>query len=101
VNLEEPLRRWSGGVDSEDYFLDIEVRPDRRWHWRDEDEFAQAQADGLMPAELAARVRRAGQRAAAAVDAWDSPFRDDWENWRPDPSWPVPALPDDWDRPGV
>lgn len=101
VNLEEPLRRWSGGVDSEDHFLDIEVRPDRRWHWRDEDEFAQAQADGLMSADLAARVRVAGQRAAAAIRSWDSPFRDGWEDWRPDPSWPVPALPADWDRPGV
>jgi hypothetical protein len=99
VNLEEPLRRWPGGVDSEDHFLDISVRPDRSWQWRDEDEFEQAQADGLMPAGLAARVRRAGERAARLVTAWGSPFRDGWPEWRPDPAWPVPGLPDDWDRP--
>ncbi len=60
VNLEEPLTRWEGGVDSEDHFLDISVHPDRTWHWRDEDEFAQAQRDRLMDTRLAERVRKAG-----------------------------------------
>lgn len=101
VNLEEPLRRWSGGVDSEDYFLDISVRSDGAWHWRDEDEFAQAQADGLMPADLAADVLAAGQRAVRLIDTWGSPFRDRWQDWRPDPAWPVPRLPADWDRPAT
>lgn len=101
VNLEEPLRRWSDGVDSEDHFLDISVYPDHSRHWRDEDEFAQAQTDGLMPADLAARVRKAGQRAVGVIDAWGPPFRDGWEDWRPDPSWPVPELPADWDRPAA
>jgi hypothetical protein len=99
VNLEEPRRRWSGGVDSEDHFLDISVRPDRTWRWLDEDEFAQAQVDGLITAESAADVRRAGERAAGVIRAWGPPFRDRWQDWRPDPRWPVPALPADWDRP--
>ena len=100
VNLEEPLRRWSGGVDSVDHFLDIAVRQDRSWHWLDEDEFAQAQADGLMPAALAERVRRHGARAVEAIEAWGPPFRDRWQDWRPDPQWPVPELPDGWALPG-
>ncbi|WP_121748986.1 DUF402 domain-containing protein [Streptomyces sp. E2N166] len=98
VNLEEPLTRWEGGVDSEDHFLDISVHPDRTWHWRDEDEFAQAQRDRLMDARLAERVRKAGRAAVAEIRAWGSPFADGWEHWRPDPSWPVPSLPGDWDR---
>jgi hypothetical protein len=98
VNLERPLRRWSGGVDSVDHFLDIAVRQDRAWRWLDEDEFAQAQTDGLMPPALAAQVRRDGRRAVEAVRAWGPPFRDPWPDWRPDPSWPVPALPADWAR---
>nr|WSX77079.1 DUF402 domain-containing protein [Streptomyces sp. NBC_00899] len=99
VNLEEPLRRWSGGVDSEDHFLDISVHEDRSWRWLDEDEFAQAQADGLMTAALAARVRQAGWRAVRMIEAWGPPFSDRWQDWRPDPRWPVPGLPADWDRP--
>jgi hypothetical protein len=98
VNLEEPLARWAGGVDSEDHFLDLSVHPDRSWHWRDEDEFAQAQRDGLMSPALAARVRRAGRAAVESVRAWEPPFSEGWQNWRPDPSWQVPSLPTDWDR---
>ncbi|TVL93915.1 DUF402 domain-containing protein [Streptomyces sp. SAJ15] len=98
VNLEEPRHRWSGGVDSEDHFLDIAVYPDRSWEWKDEDEFAQAQRAGLMAAEQAARVRAAGRAAVELISSWGAPFQEGWEDWRPDPSWTVPALPADWDR---
>ncbi|MCX4864779.1 DUF402 domain-containing protein [Streptomyces sp. NBC_00257] len=98
VNLEEPHTRWQGGVDSEDHFLDISVYPDRSWVWRDEDEFAMAQRAGLMAPETARRVREAGRAAVGLIEEWGAPFRDGWENWRPDPQWRVPALPDDWDR---
>ncbi|MFF8815219.1 cytidylyl-2-hydroxypropylphosphonate hydrolase [Streptomyces pactum] len=101
VNLEEPLRRWSGGVDSEDHFLDIAVYRDRTWEWKDEDEFAQAQRAGLMTPEQAERVRAAGDAAVELISAWRTPFPDGWEHWRPDPSWTVPPLPADWDRMSV
>ncbi|MFD4606542.1 MULTISPECIES: DUF402 domain-containing protein [unclassified Streptomyces] len=98
VNLEEPLVRWVGGVDSEDHFLDISVHPDRSWHWLDEDEFAQAQQDGLVDAELAERIRASGREAVETIRAWRPPFSESWQQWRPDPAWEVPSLPDDWDR---
>jgi hypothetical protein len=98
VNLEEPRLRWSGGVDSEDHVLDIAVYPDRTWEWKDEDEFAAAREAGLIDAAKAARIRAAGQAALREVERWGWPFRDGWEDWRPDPSWSAPALPADWDR---
>ncbi|MFI6459255.1 DUF402 domain-containing protein [Streptomyces sp. NPDC050528] len=98
VNLEEPQLRWDGGVDSVDHFLDISVHPDRSWRWLDEDEFTQAQRDGLMDPQLAERVREAGWSAVETIRAWGSPFADRWQHWRPDPSWAVPSLPEDWDR---
>ncbi|MFI9205346.1 DUF402 domain-containing protein [Streptomyces sp. NPDC053048] len=98
VNLEEPLARWAGGVDSEDHFLDIAVYPDRSWEWKDEDEFAQAQRAGLMTADRAERVRAAGGAAVELIESWGAPFTAGWEGWRPDPAWQVPALPGDWDR---
>ncbi|MEU2155045.1 DUF402 domain-containing protein [Streptomyces sp. NPDC019396] len=98
VNLEEPRTRWAGGVDSEDHFLDIAVRPDRSWCWLDEDEFAQAQQAGLMDARQALRVRAAGQSAVEVIRSWGPPFSDGWEDWRPDPGWAVPELPADWNH---
>jgi uncharacterized protein DUF402 len=101
VNLEEPRGRWHGGIDSEDHFLDIAVYPDRSWEWRDEDEFAQAQLAGLLSAEQAERIRAAGRAATRLVRAWGRPFCEEWTEWRPDPRWPTPRLPPDWDRPGT
>ncbi|MFF2845309.1 DUF402 domain-containing protein [Streptomyces sp. NPDC058001] len=98
VNLEEPRARWVGGVDSEDHFLDISVRPDRSWRWHDEDEFTEAQRAGLMDAAQARKVRDAGEAVIEVIHAWGRPFSDGWQSWRPDPVWPVPVLPDDWDR---
>ncbi|MCX5404892.1 YgaC family protein [Streptomyces sp. NBC_00335] len=98
VNLEEPLSRWAGGVDSVDHFLDIAVYPDRTWKWLDEDEFAQAQRSGLMDPEQAGRVREAGRAAVDVIRAWGPPFCEGWQDWRPDPAWGVPSLPEDWDR---
>ncbi|WP_069815827.1 cytidylyl-2-hydroxypropylphosphonate hydrolase [Streptomyces sp. TP-A0874] len=98
VNLEEPRLRWPGGIDSEDHFLDIGVRPDGSWHWIDEDEFAQASAVGLLDTEQCGRVRAAGLAAVERIEAWAAPFDGGWDRWRPDPAWSVPALRDDWDR---
>ncbi|MEV1051762.1 DUF402 domain-containing protein [Streptomyces sp. NPDC049887] len=98
VNLEEPHLRWSGGVDSEDHFLDIAVQPDRSWQWLDEDEFEQARTAGLMGEEQARRVRAAGLEAVEVIGDWGPPYCDGWEGWRPDPRWPVPELPADWNR---
>ncbi|MCZ7458288.1 cytidylyl-2-hydroxypropylphosphonate hydrolase [Streptomyces sp. WMMC940] len=98
VNLEEPHLRWSGGVDSEDHFLDIAVQPDRSWQWLDEDEFEQARTAGLMGEEQARRVRAAGREAVEVIGDWGPPYCDGWEGWRPDPRWPVPELPADWNR---
>ncbi|WP_415947865.1 DUF402 domain-containing protein [Streptomyces sp. KLOTTS4A1] len=98
VNLEQPLARWEGGVDSEDHFLDISVHPDRSWHWRDEDEFAEAQRVGLMGARQARAVRESGLAAVEVVRAWGPPFADGWPRWRPEPGWRRPVLPEDWDR---
>jgi hypothetical protein len=98
VNLEEPRRRWPGGVDSEDHFLDIAVYPDRSWEWRDEDEFAQAQQADLLDAGQAERIRAAGRRATRLIRTWERPFSDGWDSWRPDARWRTPQLPVDWGR---
>jgi hypothetical protein len=99
VNLEAPHRRWSRGVDTTDHVLDIWVTPDRRWEWKDEDEFAAAQMAGRFTGEESAAIRAEGQRVADSIERWAPPFSDGWEGFRPDPAWPVPQLPAGWDNP--
>lgn len=96
VNVEARHRFWAGGVDTVDHVLDLWVGPDRSWGWKDEDELRAAVAQGAIDAPQAAAIRAEGERVARLVERWESPFRDGWERWRPDPAWPVPRLPDGW-----
>jgi len=64
INLEEPLRRTPLGFDYMDQLLDVIVSPDcGTWTWKDEAEFEEAQATGVISAELAREARAEGRRA--------------------------------------
>lgn len=105
VNLEEHGVRWddgeAAGVDIVDQDLDIMVQPDRRWAWKDEDEFTERLAfpgDYWVADEAA--VRAEGRRVVRQIEAGEFPFDGTWCDYRPDPSWPVTTtLPAGWDRP--
>jgi hypothetical protein len=97
VNLERPLERSELGFDYLDLELDIYVRPDRTWELLDEDEFEEAKRLGVIAPEEAAAVRAEAARAVRMIEAWESPFCDGWERWRPDPAWRTPVLPAGWD----
>jgi hypothetical protein len=97
VNFERPLTRSDIGFDYLDLELDLRVHPDRSVEVLDEDEFEEAQHLGVITNEEAESVRAEARRVIDAVERWDSPFRDGWEDWRPDPAWSVPALPAGWD----
>jgi hypothetical protein len=105
VNLEEPGVRWVdgdvAGVDIVDQDLDVVVRPDRSWQWKDEGEFTErlAFADRYWVSDEAA-VRAEGLRVIDQIEAGEFPFDGTWVDFAPDPSWSVPTvLPAGWDRP--
>ena len=107
VNLEERAVRWDdgavAGVDIVDQDLDIVVRPDRSWEWKDEDEFTERLAipeHYWVPDEQA--VRAEGRRVIKVIEAGEFPFDGTWTDFVPDPSWQTPTdLPDGWDRPAA
>lgn len=95
VNLEDPHERNERSVVTQDHVLDLWVTPDRRVRWKDEDELEAAVIAGRYSAEDVDRFRSDARAVEAIVARWGSPFCDGWEDWRPDPSWPVPDLPAD------
>ena len=97
VNLQEPIRRTPLGFDYMDHMLDIVIEPDLSWRWKDEDELEAAVSDHLVTPDWAREVRREGERVIARLEARQAPFCSGWEDWRPDPDWPVPELPVGWD----
>jgi hypothetical protein len=100
VNLETPWTRTGIGFDTQDLILDLFVDDDLSWRWKDEDELAWAVEVGKFSSELADAARAAGERAIEALEARAWPFDADWARWAPEPSWPVPVLPEGWDDPG-
>ena len=98
VNLQSPLRRVRQGVQLHDYVLDIVVRPDMSWTWKDMDEFAALTARGFFSAEQAASIRDEAAEVVLTIASGGRPFCDGWPAWRPNPSWPAPRLPADWPK---
>lgn len=98
INLEEPIYRTRFGFDYEDNILDIYIDADLSgWSWQDENELEEVVAAGLMTKERAAALYAEGEAAVALIQSGKSPFND-WEKWRPDPSWKTPVLPEGWDN---
>jgi hypothetical protein len=92
VNLEEPWRESRLGWDTRDLALDLVVSRDGSWRWKDEDHLAAAVERGWIARDQAILVREEGERVSAA-----RPWPTGWEDWRPDPGWPAPELPEGWD----
>jgi hypothetical protein len=95
LNLQTPLRRSRIGFDLWDQLLDVVVRPDRTWFWKDEDQFEDAIRLDVIGSKEAAAVRAQGESLIRGLDAL---LPTGWEDWRPEPSWPVLELPEGWDR---
>lgn len=96
VNLQLPAKRVQDGILSWDQSLDIVVRPDLSWTWKDEDHFHRIQELGWMSADEARSVRAEGQQVVRRIERKESPFDEPWPDWTPDPTWTVPDLPKDW-----
>lgn len=99
VNLEDRTSFWRHGdcygVDVTDHELDVVVAPDRGWQWKDEEELdAVTGLPGYWDARRAAEIRDEALRVIDAVAAAEFPFDGSWCDFRPDPAWPLPRLPE-------
>jgi uncharacterized protein len=93
VHLQAPATRGPDRFQITDWQLDLVIRPGGDVEWKDEDDLARAVEVGIHTAEEA---EAAYAEANRVLDDW--PFPTGWEDWRPDPGWPIPQLPDDWTR---
>lgn len=91
-NIETPHRRSGLDTISSDCVLDVYVEPDRTTVRKDEDELVLAVEQGRYTAAEAAEITVVAEEIEESVRRWDSPFCDDWESFRPDPTWPIPPL---------
>ncbi len=98
VNLQDKLRRVSDGIVTWDRSLDIQVTPDLKWNWKDEDHFARIQELQWISMSEAAFIRAEGERVIERIEQRQPPFSESWPEWTPDPNWAIPDMPDNWDE---
>jgi hypothetical protein len=95
VNLEDRHVFGERTIDTRDGVLDIWVPAETGApQWKDEDELEAAAVQSRVTPEEARAIRAEGERVIA-----ERPWPTGWEDFRPDPSWAIPALPDAWDAP--
>jgi hypothetical protein len=78
---------------SKDYVLDLWINPDRTIEWKDEDELEGAVAVGRYTQAEADRIIADAHAAIQDIEAWTTPFSDNWKDWRPDPHLRLPEAP--------
>jgi uncharacterized protein DUF402 len=95
VNLESEHHRdlEAKRTTCEDYVLDLWIHPDRRIEWKDEDELAGAVTTGRYSQQEANRITADAHAAIKDIEAWITPFADNWKDWRPDPHLRLPEAP--------
>jgi hypothetical protein len=91
VNLQAPFERDGMALVTHDHELDLVIDADGSWRWKDAEKMDDWVRQGRFTHEEVATIRAEGERVVAE---W--PFPTGWEDWRPDPAWRVPELPEDW-----
>jgi hypothetical protein len=98
INFQEPFRRSAYGVDTLDLDLDIIIRPDLSFEWKDEEDYQNAIDHGVIFPEWIRGIDDAKKEIFDKLGKRQYPFDGHWLNWTPDPSWSPPKLPVNWDK---
>lgn len=81
-----------------DLTLDVVIESDGTWKWKDQDELEALVEFGAIDAKKAAEIKSAGIAAIHLLEANEPPFNEPWGEWKPNPEWSTPVLPEGWDR---
>jgi hypothetical protein len=96
VDVVTPVERTEHGYDSVDQLLDIIVKPDRSYYWKDEEQLASMVSAGFYSVYEADEIRHAGEDVVTLIEAGKSPFDDSWTDWWPTPDLVLGPVPDGW-----
>lgn len=97
VNFQLPYRKNERSVDTLDLELDLIVKPDGTYHWKDEAEYLEGIRRGFISTDEATRVEEAREEIMTLFAVGSPLFDRKWIDWQPDPGWKVPQLPTAWD----
>ncbi len=96
VNFEAPFERTELGFDTQDLELDIWVDPAGNWQFKDIDLLWKRHDEGRFTLIEVRRILELGDEVAGMLDSGDWWWDRAWADFEPDPTWPLPAIPDGW-----
>lgn len=98
VNFELPLTRNSIGFDTLDLEIDLVVKPDLSFEWKDGEEYADGVNRGIITADQVQQIELAKVEVLDKIANKEYPFNDHTLiDWRPPKSWEPPQLIEGWD----
>ncbi|HQV94341.1 MAG TPA: hypothetical protein PLA27_07405 [Anaerolineales bacterium] len=75
----------------------IPVNPDFSFAWKDIDDYQKGIESGIIRQEWVLEIEIAKQEIFEKIERRKYPFDGSWLNWKPDPNWSPPMLPENWD----
>jgi len=96
INFQLPYHRSHCGFDTLDLDLDIVIDPQYHWKWKDEDEYQAGIREGGIQDEWVQGIQQSQAEVFNRINTRSYPLDGAWVDWRPDPTWVPPQLPDGW-----
>ena len=98
INFQIPFHRNGLNMDTLDLELDIVISPDFSYRWKDVDDYQKAISNGIISADYAREIDNAKSEIFEKLEMRQYPFDGSWLDWKPDPGWEPPLLPENWDK---
>lgn len=98
INFQIPFRRTHCGIDTLDLDLDLIIRPDFTYEWKDIDDYQKAIEHEIIFPEWIQGIEVAKQEIFDRLAKRQYPLDGSWVDWNPDPDWSSPKLPENWDK---
>lgn len=98
INFQLPFHRSAIGFDTFDLELDIIIEPTYEWRWKDVDDYQRGIECGILRKEWVQAINTAKPEVFDKLAKREYPFDSFWLTWKPDPTWPPPTLPGNWDK---
>ena len=97
LNVQEPFRRTSVGLDTQDLELDVWLPAEGGWRFKDAELLDERVRDGRFTPSQVAAVRALGETLGSHLEEGGRWWSDRWTSFVPDPSWSRPAFPPGWE----
>jgi uncharacterized protein len=96
INFQLPITRSYCGFDTLDLDLDIVVDPHYHWEWKDEDEYQAGIREGGILDKWVKGIEHSQAEVFNRINRRSYPMDGSWLDWKPDPAWLPPSLPERW-----